>query len=267
MTVTTLLAIVSQVQFGPLADVRLLKDGVTGAPRGIAFADYADMPSAIYAAHALHGLRVDGRELRVNMARAERDAPLPPLPPPLAGAGPLQPPTARARTWPQRGGTRSRSRSRSHGADRRRRRSRSRSYSRSRSRGGCHRDDRRRFSEADSPRRRSRSFSRSRSRGRGARGGDTRGGDMRGSNMHGSDMRGSDMRAPPDREPREPYHQDLRRLPPPAAERRVSYTGSERSHDSYSSHYGAPPGRSRDLSGFGHEYSGGSTGNREKCPW
>ena len=70
-------------QFGPLdGSVRLLKDGATGKPRGMAFADYCDMDSAVYAIHVLNGLCLDGRTIRANMARADRSAPLPPLPPP-----------------------------------------------------------------------------------------------------------------------------------------------------------------------------------------
>jgi RNA recognition motif-containing protein len=56
-------------QFGPLAAVRLLKDGVTGRPRGSAFADYFDMRSANYAAAALNGMPLQGRTLRANLAR------------------------------------------------------------------------------------------------------------------------------------------------------------------------------------------------------
>lgn len=68
-------------QFGPLEGAaRVLRDA-TGRSRGIAFADYRDMDSACYAVHVINGLLLDGRQVRANLAGAERGAPLPPLPP------------------------------------------------------------------------------------------------------------------------------------------------------------------------------------------
>ena len=61
------------VQVGPIWDLRLLKDA-NGRPRGMAFVDYVDMPSAMYAVGVLNGLQLGGRALRVNLARPPSEA-------------------------------------------------------------------------------------------------------------------------------------------------------------------------------------------------
>ena len=63
-------------QFGPLeGPVRLLLDGATGKPRGMAFADYCDMDSAAYAIHVVNGLLLDGRPVRANAQLGRFEAP------------------------------------------------------------------------------------------------------------------------------------------------------------------------------------------------
>ena len=59
------------VQFGPLDGsgnaVRLLKDN-RGQPKGVAFVDYAEAASALYATAVLNGLCLAGQAIRVNPA-------------------------------------------------------------------------------------------------------------------------------------------------------------------------------------------------------
>jgi len=171
-------------QFGPLEGAaRVLRDA-TGRSRGIAFADYRDMDSACYAVHVINGLLLDGRQVRANLAGAERGAPLPPLPP--AHLDFVGPPhrwrnerhndrSPRGRGWSPFGGRAGRGGSRSPSPQpRERRRDRSVSKGRSVSPGGAHRGRFSRgrsrsysYSRSRSPRRRSsRSRSRSCSRGR-----------------------------------------------------------------------------------------------------
>ncbi|XP_033748981.1 serine/arginine-rich splicing factor 2-like isoform X2 [Pecten maximus] len=130
-------------KYGDVGDVYIPRDRFTRESRGFAFVRYYDKRDAEDALDSMDGAIMDGRELRVQMARYGR---------------PNE--SHRSRAPPRRsyGRSRSRSRSRSRGrrsrsrSRRRRSRSRSRSHSRSRS-----------YSRSHS---RSKSASRSRSRSR-----------------------------------------------------------------------------------------------------
>ncbi|XP_051925739.1 serine and arginine rich splicing factor 2a [Hippocampus zosterae] len=141
-------------KYGRVGDVYIPRDRYTKESRGFAFVRFLDKRDAEDAMDAMDGALLDGRELRVQMARYGR--------PPdsmYSRRGPQQ----RRRSASPRRRRRSRSRSRSHSRSRSRRRysrSRSRSYSRSRSRSKSK-------SKSRTPRRsKSKSPSRSRSRSR-----------------------------------------------------------------------------------------------------
>ncbi|XP_035387027.1 serine/arginine-rich splicing factor 2b isoform X2 [Electrophorus electricus] len=131
-------------KYGRVGDVYIPRDRYTKESRGFAFVRFHDKRDAEDAMDAMDGAILDGRELRVQMARYGRP------PDSYYGGGPPRSPRQRRRK-------RSRSRSRSQSRSRSRNsRSRSRSYSRSRS-----------HSKSRTPRRsKSKSPSRSRSRSR-----------------------------------------------------------------------------------------------------
>lgn len=128
-------------KYGDVGDVYIPRDRFTRESRGFAFVRYYDKRDGEDAMDAMDGAIMDGRELRVQMARYGR---------PPGGGGGRYGGRGRDRGYGGGGRRRSYSRSRSRSRDRgRRRRSRSRSRDR---------------------RSRSRSASRSRSRDRGAAG-------------------------------------------------------------------------------------------------
>ena len=57
-------------QYGDIADVKLIMDRETGRSRGFAFITYSDSQGA-EAALAADGSELDGKNLRVNMARED----------------------------------------------------------------------------------------------------------------------------------------------------------------------------------------------------
>ncbi|XP_061611428.1 serine and arginine rich splicing factor 2a isoform X1 [Phyllopteryx taeniolatus] len=142
-------------KYGRVGDVYIPRDRYTKESRGFAFVRFLDKRDAEDAMDAMDGALLDGRELRVQMARYGR--------PPDSmysrrGAAPRRY-EGRSASPRRRRRSRSRSRSRSQSRCRRRySRSRSRSYSRSRSRSKSK-------SKSRTPRRsKSKSPSRSRSR-------------------------------------------------------------------------------------------------------
>ncbi|XP_037133885.1 serine and arginine rich splicing factor 2a [Syngnathus acus] len=141
-------------KYGRVGDVYIPRDRYTKESRGFAFVRFFDKRDAEDAMDAMDGALLDGRELRVQMARYGR--------PPDSMYSRRGAPQRRRSASPRRR-RRSRSRSRSHSRSRSRRRysrSRSRSYSRSRSRSKSK-------SKSRTPRRsKSKSPSRSRSRSR-----------------------------------------------------------------------------------------------------
>ncbi|KAM3964476.1 SR family splicing factor SC35 isoform 1-T1 [Aphomia sociella] len=125
---------------GDVGDIYIPRDRYTRESRGFAFVRFYDRRDAEEALESLDGRMLDGRELRVQMARYGR-------------------PSSPYRSRYERRRSHSRSRSRSRRRSRSRSRSRRRSYTRSRSRS-------RSRSDSKSSRGRSRSHSRSRSRSR-----------------------------------------------------------------------------------------------------
>lgn len=69
--------------FGQVTTVSIIKDKMTGKPRGFAFVEMADITAGQAAIAALDGKDVMGRALKVNEARpqAERDGGRRPRPP------------------------------------------------------------------------------------------------------------------------------------------------------------------------------------------
>lgn len=127
---------------GEVGDIYIPRDRFSRESRGFAFVRFYDKRDAEDALDAMDGRILDGRELRVQMARYGR---------------PSSPHRRRGRSNRRRSYNKSRSRSRSRSRRRSRSRSRRRSYSRSRSRS---RSD----SKSSRGRSRSRSASKSRSR-------------------------------------------------------------------------------------------------------
>ncbi|KAK3598844.1 hypothetical protein CHS0354_008586 [Potamilus streckersoni] len=136
-------------KYGKVGDVYIPRDRFTRESRGFAFVRFYDKRNAEDAMDAMDGIILDGRELRVQMARYGR------------------PEEPYRRGGPRRyGSRRNRSRSRSRDRERerpRRKRSYSRSRSRSRSRSASRSRSRSRSKSRDSQSR-SRSPSKSRSR-------------------------------------------------------------------------------------------------------
>ncbi|XP_061611430.1 serine and arginine rich splicing factor 2a isoform X2 [Phyllopteryx taeniolatus] len=139
-------------KYGRVGDVYIPRDRYTKESRGFAFVRFLDKRDAEDAMDAMDGALLDGRELRVQMARYGR-------PPDSMYSRRGAAPRRRSASPRRRRRSRSRSRSRSQSRCRRRySRSRSRSYSRSRSRSKSK-------SKSRTPRRsKSKSPSRSRSR-------------------------------------------------------------------------------------------------------
>ncbi|KAJ8665288.1 hypothetical protein QAD02_006950 [Eretmocerus hayati] len=108
---------------GEVGDIYIPRDRFTRESRGFAFVRFYDKRDAEDALDAMDGRLLDGRELRVQMARYGR-----PTSPHRSGRS-----RRRGSRDRRRSRTRSRSRSRSRSRDRERRRSYSRSRSRSRS--------------------------------------------------------------------------------------------------------------------------------------
>ncbi|XP_054282456.1 serine/arginine-rich splicing factor 2 isoform X2 [Macrosteles quadrilineatus] len=133
-------------KFGSVGDVYIPKDRFSRESRGFAFVRFYDKRDAEDALDAMDGRLLDGRELRVQMARYGRPS------------SPYRRGSRRSRRSRSRSRRRSRSRSRTRSRSRRRSYSRSRSHSRSDSKSS------RGHSRSRSKSRKSRSNSKSRSR-------------------------------------------------------------------------------------------------------
>uniref|UniRef100_U5ESJ6 Serine/arginine-rich splicing factor 2 n=1 Tax=Corethrella appendiculata TaxID=1370023 RepID=U5ESJ6_9DIPT len=130
---------------GEVGDIYIPRDRHTRESRGFAFVRFYDKRDAEDALDAMDGRMLDGRELRVQMARYGR---------------PTSPQQRRNNRYDRRGRSRDRYRRRSRSVERRRRRSGSvdrRSYSRSKSRSSFERKSR----SKSRSRSRSRSYSKS----------------------------------------------------------------------------------------------------------
>ena len=62
-------------QFGPVTEVNLMLDRMTGRPRGFAFVTMASKEGADAAIQALNGKEWEGRPLTVNEARPREERP------------------------------------------------------------------------------------------------------------------------------------------------------------------------------------------------
>ncbi len=62
-------------QHGPVAEVNLMQDRVSGRPRGFAFVTMATQEGADAATKALNGVEWGGRALTVNVARPREERP------------------------------------------------------------------------------------------------------------------------------------------------------------------------------------------------
>jgi RNA recognition motif-containing protein len=62
-------------QHGPVSEVNLMMDRVTGRPRGFAFVTMGTPEAAQAATQALNGANVGGRNLTVNEARPREERP------------------------------------------------------------------------------------------------------------------------------------------------------------------------------------------------
>ncbi len=60
-------------QYGEVTSVNIVKDRMTGRSRGFGFVEMADKDEAEKAIEALNGTDVDGRNIRVNVARSKRE--------------------------------------------------------------------------------------------------------------------------------------------------------------------------------------------------
>ena len=60
---------------GPVSEVNLMVDRATGRSRGFAFVTMGTPEAAQAAIGAMHGTRLDGRELTVNEARPKEERP------------------------------------------------------------------------------------------------------------------------------------------------------------------------------------------------
>ncbi len=61
--------------YGLVSSVKMVKDRVTGEPRGFAFVDMEDEEASKQAIAALNGKEVDGQRLRINEARPREARP------------------------------------------------------------------------------------------------------------------------------------------------------------------------------------------------
>lgn len=62
-------------EYGPVAEVNLMMDRMTGRPRGFAFVTMSTSEDAMAAAGALNGKTWQGRPLTVNEARPREERP------------------------------------------------------------------------------------------------------------------------------------------------------------------------------------------------
>jgi RNA recognition motif-containing protein len=60
-------------QYGEVTSVKIVKDRMTGRSRGFGFVEMSDKDEAEKAIEALNGTDVDGRNIRVNVARSRRE--------------------------------------------------------------------------------------------------------------------------------------------------------------------------------------------------
>ena len=61
--------------YGPVQQVDMIMDRMTGRPRGFGFVTMENKDDAQKAIEALHGKNIDGRDLTVNEARPREDRP------------------------------------------------------------------------------------------------------------------------------------------------------------------------------------------------
>jgi len=59
-------------EFGNIAELKLIEDRETGRSKGFAFITY-EQPSAAESALSLNGTDLDGRQIKVSLAREDRD--------------------------------------------------------------------------------------------------------------------------------------------------------------------------------------------------
>jgi len=60
-------------QFGEVTDVKIIKDRLTGRSKGFGFVEMTDKEEAEKAIQKLDGSEVEGRNIRVNVARPRRE--------------------------------------------------------------------------------------------------------------------------------------------------------------------------------------------------
>jgi len=60
-------------QYGPVTQVRIMMDKLTGKPRGFGFVEMANEDEAMKAVEALNGKALDGNALRVTKANPPTD--------------------------------------------------------------------------------------------------------------------------------------------------------------------------------------------------
>ncbi|XP_067860290.1 serine/arginine-rich splicing factor 2-like [Heptranchias perlo] len=156
-------------KYGKVGDVYIPRDRFTRESRGFAFVRFHDKRDAEDAIDAMDGAVLDGRELRVQMARYGRPAESHRRGGSSRRYGGSYGRRSRSPRRRRRSRTRSRSRSRTRSRSRYSR-SRSRSYSRSRSRSKSRSVERSRSKSKSKSKSRSRSRSRSRSGSRMSRG-------------------------------------------------------------------------------------------------
>ena len=60
-------------QYGEVTSVKIVKDRMTGRSRGFGFVEMSDRDEAEKAIEALNETDVDGRNIRVNVARSKRE--------------------------------------------------------------------------------------------------------------------------------------------------------------------------------------------------
>lgn len=60
-------------EFGQVESVNVITDRYTGRPKGFAFVEMATEEEAVAAIGALNGKAVDGRDIKVDKAKPQRD--------------------------------------------------------------------------------------------------------------------------------------------------------------------------------------------------
>ncbi|MFQ5722700.1 MAG: RNA recognition motif domain-containing protein [Candidatus Aminicenantales bacterium] len=60
-------------QFGEVTDVKIIKDRLTGRSKGFGFVEMTEKEDAEKAIQKLDGSEVEGRNIRVNVARPRRE--------------------------------------------------------------------------------------------------------------------------------------------------------------------------------------------------